>query len=131
MAERSRRVACGLIAAGLQRGGHVALMSENRAEWLYCDLAILAAGGVTVPIYPTLPPRVAGYIAEDSKTRLAIVSSEELAAKLSGHDYPSRIFMVDTDVNRWVDDRPAAALESELASRLESLTPDRVATVVY
>jgi long-chain acyl-CoA synthetase len=131
MAERARRVACGLIAAGLKRGDHVVLMSENRAEWLYCDLAILAAGGVTVPIYPSLPARVAGLIAEDSKTGLAIVSSEELAAKLTGHDCPSRIFRIDTDIRRWVDNRPGAELESELASRLESLTPDRVATVVY
>ena len=131
MAERARRVACGLIAAGLKPGDHVALMSENRVEWLYCDLAILASGGVTVPIYPSLPARVAGYIADDSKIRLAIVSSEELAAKLTGHDYPSRIFRIDTDISRWVDKKPGAELESELASRLESLTPDRVATVVY
>src|SRR5450756_748835 len=130
-AERAVRVACGLIAAGLKPGDHVALMSENRAEWLYCDLAILASGGVTVPIYPSLPSRAAGYIAEDSKARLAIVSSEELAAKLTGHDYPSRIFTIDTDVSGWVDSKPGADLESELASRLESLTPDRVATVVY
>jgi long-chain acyl-CoA synthetase len=131
MAERARRVACGLIAAGLKIGDHVALMSENRAEWLYCDLAILAAGGVTVPIYPSLPSRVAGYIAEDSQTRLAIVSSHVLAAKLSGRDHPSHIFMIDTDIKRWADDRPGAELEGELASRLQRLTPDRVATVVY
>ena len=131
MAERARRVACGLIAAGLKRGDHVALMSENRAEWLYSDLAILAAGGVTVPIYPTLPARVAGYIAEDSQTRLAIVSSQGLAARLSGHDYPSRIFMIDTDIGRWVENEPSPQLQSELASRLESITPDLVATVVY
>jgi long-chain acyl-CoA synthetase len=131
MAERARRVACGLIAAGLKPGDHVVLMSENRAEWLYCDLAILAAGGVTVPIYPSLTSRAAAYIAEDSKTRLAIVANEELAAKLSGHDHPSRIFTIDTDIKQWADNRPLAELEIELASRLESLTPDRVATVVY
>jgi long-chain acyl-CoA synthetase len=130
-AERARRVACGLIAAGLKPGEHVALISENRVEWLYCDLAILAAGGVTVPIYPSITARVAGYIAEDSKTRLAIASSEELAAKLGGRDYPGRIFMIETDVVKWVENEPAAELEEALASRLETLRPDRVATVVY
>jgi long-chain acyl-CoA synthetase len=131
IAEQGRRVACGLIAAGLKRGDHVALMSENRVEWLYCDLAILAAGGVTVPIYPSLPSRVAGYIAEDSESRLAIVSNRELAARLSGHDHPSRIFMIDSDISRWVDNKPDPEIENELASRLEGLTPDQVATVVY
>jgi long-chain acyl-CoA synthetase len=130
-AERARRVACGLIAAGLKPGEHVALLSENRVEWLYCDLAILAAGGVTVPIYPSVTARVAGYIAEDSKTRLAIASSAELAAKLGGRDYPSRIFRIESDVVKWVENEPAAELEEALASRLETLGPDRVATVVY
>jgi long-chain acyl-CoA synthetase len=130
-AERARRVACGLIAAGLKPGEHVALLSENRVEWLYCDLAILAAGGVTVPIYPSLTARVAGYLTEDSKTRLAIASSAELAAKLGGRVHPSRIFMFDTDVVNWVESEPAADVRAALAARLETLRPDRVATVVY
>ncbi|HXI94556.1 MAG TPA: AMP-binding protein, partial [Candidatus Acidoferrum sp.] len=110
-AERATRVACGLIAAGLQPGDHVALLSENRVEWLYCDLAILAAGGVTVPIYPSLTARVAGYIAEDSKTPLAIVSNAQLAEKLSGLDHPKRIFKMETDVVEWVQNAPG--LEAE------------------
>src|SRR5689334_10455435 len=54
-AERAMRIACALIAEGLWEGDHVALMSPNRVEWIYCDFAIMAAGGVTVPIYPSLP----------------------------------------------------------------------------
>ena len=130
-AARVRRVACGLIQAGLKRGEHVALMSENRVEWLYCDLAILAAGGVTVPIYPSLTPRVAGYIADDSSARLAIVSAEPLAAKLSAREHPGRIFRIDADVARWVQTEPTPDLEAELDRRLSSLDPEKVATVVY
>ena len=130
-AERATRVACGLIAAGLQPGDHVALLSENRVEWLYCDLAILAAGGVTVPIYPSLTARVAGYIAEDSKTPLAIVSNAQLAEKLSGLDHPKRIFKMETDVVEWVQNAPGLEAERELASRLEALRPEAMATVVY
>ncbi|HXI96412.1 MAG TPA: long-chain fatty acid--CoA ligase [Candidatus Acidoferrum sp.] len=130
-AERATRVACGLIAAGLEPGDHVALLSENRVEWLYCDLAILAAGGVTVPIYPSLTAHVAGYIAEDSKARLAIVSNAQLAEKLSGLDHPKHIFKMETDVVEWVQNAPGLEAERELASRLEALRPEAMATVVY
>src|ERR1035437_7798112 len=70
-AERALRVASGLVKAGLRPGETAALMSPNRPEWLYCDLGIMAAGGLTVPIYPTLAPRVVNDIAADAKTRLA------------------------------------------------------------
>src|SRR6185312_606506 len=53
-AERTIRVASALIEAGLRPGDHVALMSPNRPEWLYCDFAIQSAGGITVPVYPSL-----------------------------------------------------------------------------
>ncbi|HEY4914599.1 MAG TPA: long-chain fatty acid--CoA ligase [Candidatus Dormibacteraeota bacterium] len=130
-AERAVRVACGLIAAGLKPGDHVALLSENRLEWLYCDLAILAAGGVTVPIYPSLAPRVAGYIAEDVRAELAIASNAEQAAKLGGLSHPNRVFTIDGDIAAWVENAPGPGLASELAVRLAALRPDAVATVVY
>ena len=130
-ATRVRRIGCALIQAGLKRGEHVALMSENRVEWLYCDLAILAAGGVTVPIYPSLTSRVAGYIAGDSKTRFAIVSSDAGAAKLEAREHPSRIFRIDTDVARWAETQPAPVFENMLDERLASIDPGKVATVIY
>jgi long-chain acyl-CoA synthetase len=125
------RVACALIAAGLKAGDHVALLSENRVEWLYCDLAILAAGGVTVPIYPSLTARVAAYIADDSGAELAIASNAGQAAKLRGRAHPGRIFTIDDDVAGWVENAPEHGLANELAGRLDALTPDLVATVVY
>ena len=130
-ATRVRRIACALIQAGLKRGEHVALMSENRVEWLWCDMAILSAGGVTVPIYPSLTARVAGYIAEDSKTRFAIVSNETHEKKLDAREHPSRIFRIDTDVARWVEAMPAEEFEAILDERLSSIDPEKVATVVY
>ncbi len=130
-AERATRVACALVAAGLRPGEHVALMSPNRVEWLYCDFAILAAGGVTVPIYPSLLPKVAGYIAGDSKTRFAIAADAEMAAKLEGHEYPKRVFTMDGDVARWVAAEPSPEHRTMVAERLAALDPAHVATVVY
>ena len=50
-------------------------MSESRPEWVMCDMAILALGAVTVPIYPTLSAAQARYILDDCGARLAIVST--------------------------------------------------------
>ncbi len=80
--ERVRDTSLGLIAMGLQRGDRVVLMSETRPEWIATDLAILTAGAVTVPIYPTLSAAQAQYIVQDSGARFAFVSTREQAAKL-------------------------------------------------
>jgi long-chain acyl-CoA synthetase len=75
MFERIRDLSLGLRAAGVARGDRVAIVSESRPEWILSDLAILSAGAVTVPIYPTLSAAQARYILQDSGARLAIVST--------------------------------------------------------
>ena len=80
--ERIRDISLGLTAMGLQRGDRVVIMSETRPEWLATDMAILTAGGVTVPIYPTLSAVQAQYIVQDSGARYAFVSTRDQAAKL-------------------------------------------------
>jgi long-chain acyl-CoA synthetase len=130
-AERVWRVACALVDAGLRPGEHVALMSPNRPEWLWCDLAIMAAGGVTVPIYPSMTPKVAAFVAGDSNTRLAIVSDAAMARSLEGQDYPKRILTLDDDFPAWVADEPNAQTAAELGRRMAGLDADRLATVIY
>ena len=53
VAEQVTRLAAGLIASGVQAGERVVLFSGTRFEWMLCDFAIWAAGGVTVPVYET------------------------------------------------------------------------------
>ena len=130
-AQRAIRVACALLDAGLQPGERVLLMSPNRPEWLYCDFGIMAAGGVTVPIYPSLLPKVAGYIAGDSKTRFAIVSDDAMAARLAGQPYPKHVFTIEEDVARWTATEPSRELQDEVRARLDALAPADVATVIY
>ena len=67
---------------GLQRGDRVALVSENRPEWLIADLAIMAAGCVTVPTYTTNTARDHIHILGNSGARAVIVSNQKLAKNL-------------------------------------------------
>jgi long-chain acyl-CoA synthetase len=55
------------------------LVSENRPEWLISDLAIMAAGCVTVPTYSTNTERDHQHILDDSGARAVIVSTAKLA----------------------------------------------------
>jgi long-chain acyl-CoA synthetase len=84
-AEAAVKVA-GLAAAlkglGLERGDRVMLVSENRPEWLISDLAIMAAGCITVPTYITNTGRDHQHILDDSGARAVIVSTQKLARAL-------------------------------------------------
>ena len=72
---RVRGMAKGLIASGLAEGDHVVLMSHTRLEWLLLDYAILAAGGVTVPVYEASSAEQLEWILSDSGADLAVVET--------------------------------------------------------
>ncbi len=71
-------LARGLRALGLQRGDRVGLVSENRPEWVIADLAIISAGGVTVPAYTTHTVEDHRYLLANSGARAVIVSTSAL-----------------------------------------------------
>jgi len=75
-------LADGLRRLGLQPGDRVLLVSENRPEWCIADLAIMAAGCVTVPAYVTNTTRDHAHVLENSGARAVIVSTARLAAAL-------------------------------------------------
>jgi long-chain acyl-CoA synthetase len=69
-------LARGLVAAGIQVGDRVALMSHTRYEWTLIDYAVWTAGAVSVPIYETSSPEQAEWILSDSGARAVIVETE-------------------------------------------------------
>ena len=80
--EAARRVAAfasGLKRLGMKPGDRIMLVSENRPEWLIADLAIMAAGCVTVPTYTTNTTRDHQHILNNSEARAVIVSTQKLA----------------------------------------------------
>jgi long-chain acyl-CoA synthetase len=84
-AEAARQVAAlaaSLKRIGLEPGDRVALVSENRPEWLISDLAIMAAGCVTVPTYTTNTTRDHAHVLGNSGARAVIVSNQKLAKNL-------------------------------------------------
>ena len=68
-----RRMATYLKKQGIANGDKVGLISKNCAHWIMSDLAIWMAGGVSVPLYPTLSPDAIQHILEHSETKLLFV----------------------------------------------------------
>jgi long-chain acyl-CoA synthetase len=84
-AETASRVAAlaeALAGLGLSAGDRVALVSENRPEWCIADLAIMAAGCVTVPTYTTNTERDHLHILENACAKAVFVSTPKLARAL-------------------------------------------------
>ncbi|NOY87272.1 MAG: long-chain fatty acid--CoA ligase [Deltaproteobacteria bacterium] len=77
-----REVARGLACLGFESGDRVAILSENRPEWVFADLGILAIGGVDVPLYWTLTPAQLEYILLDCSAGAIFVSSVEYLDKI-------------------------------------------------
>lgn len=64
-----RRIAAGIQALGLQKGDRVAILSKNCAQWILADIAIMMAGCISVPLYPTLTAQSIRNILEHSGAR--------------------------------------------------------------
>ncbi|MEM6828672.1 MAG: long-chain fatty acid--CoA ligase [Pseudomonadota bacterium] len=73
-----------LRAIGLHEGDRVALVSENRPEWCIADIAIMAAGCISVPTYITNTERDHAHILDNSGARAVIVSTEKLLGPVVG-----------------------------------------------
>jgi len=140
-------LAFGLIALGLKPGEKVALLSENRPEWAFSDLAVLSSGCVDVPIYPTDVPVQMAHIISDSDSVMAIVSTAgQLEKVLSIRDkVPSlkKIIVMDpqgsapgADIMSFEDVMKTGAAKApevrvEFESRLRSAGKDDLASIIY
>jgi long-chain acyl-CoA synthetase len=142
-ADQVTAVARGLIASGVTPGDRVALLSRTRYEWTLVDYAILAVGGVTVPIYETSSVEQVNWILSDSEAVAIVVESSKHRAAVDSvaGDLP--------DLNRiWQIEPPAAAPDSpgavaeltalgsdipadEVHARRRAVGADDLATLIY
>ncbi len=138
-------VAAGLIALGIEAGDSVAILSENRHEWLIADLAILAIGAVDVPLHALLSSSQIEYQLSHSRAKAIFVSNQAQADKLlaSRENVTWLRFAVAFDpiepdwlpcrswhdLKQLAEDNPVAFDEVRL--REANVRPDDLATIIY
>src|SRR4051794_10217830 len=75
--ETARAVGLALAALGLGRGDGIAILSENRPEWLFADLGAQCMGMLSTGIYPTSSPEQVRYILDNADVRVLFVENQE------------------------------------------------------
>jgi long-chain acyl-CoA synthetase len=140
--------AAGLIDLGVQKGDRIAILSENRYEWLIADHAMLSAGAVTVPLHAPLSPKQVEYQVGHSEAKGIFVSNQQQADKVFAvlDALPKLEFLVSFDkiespLNSirsmtWEGLKhrgtlAGEAVQAEIAKREASLTEDDLATIIY
>jgi long-chain acyl-CoA synthetase len=77
-----RRACMGFMALGLAPGDKVAILSENRREWLFAELGAMAAGAVGVGVYPTSPSNEVQYVLAHSGATIVVAEDQEQLDKI-------------------------------------------------
>lgn len=72
----TENLAMGLVSLGVKRGDKVAIIAENRPEWVYADMGILGIGAIDVPLYPISTSETIEYILKNSESVGVIVSNK-------------------------------------------------------
>lgn len=128
-------IAKGLIAAGIEPGQRIGLMSRTRYEWTLLDFAIWTAGGVVVPVYETSSAAQVAWIMADSQAVALFVETAEHARTVSSvrDDLPalSHVWQIE---GGGLDELSAAGSEvtaQALSTAALAAATDDLATIIY
>lgn len=118
---------------GIAKGESVAIFSSTRMEWTVLDLAILASGAVSVPVYTNLSPDQICYILNHSRTKVIFVENKELRSVIekirSDLMTVEKIFIIDSPEFSQLLCSPTSL--NEFHELTTELSPDDIATCVY
>jgi long-chain acyl-CoA synthetase len=143
-------VAGALEQLGLKGGDSIAIVSDNRPEWLFADLGAQALGVLSAGVYVTNPPADVAFVLNHCRARVAFCEDQEQVDKVLGSPEPlphlARIVVLDTEGTREYSDPrlvsweafvapalPAARAHaaSEVHARFAALDASRPAVIVY
>jgi long-chain acyl-CoA synthetase len=146
--QKVREVAAGLLALGLQPGDRVAILGDNRPEWLICHLATMTVGCVTCGVYATSAPEQVAYVVSHSESKVLFVENEEQVDKvlrilddvdleqvvvwdpkgLWGFSHPAIIFFDElvAEGRGYLQDHPES-----VSTRMKAIDPQDTAMMIY
>jgi long-chain acyl-CoA synthetase len=142
-------VAHGFLSLGIEPGDRVAILSENRPEWVYSDLGTVAARAIATGLYPTNPPAEVLHVLSDAGARVLIAEDQEqvdkaLAVKDELPELERIVYIEPRGVRSYTDpllmpwDELLAAGRKHRAARPEALdrlmdevVPEDIVTLIY
>jgi long-chain acyl-CoA synthetase len=137
---KAEKLALGLIAMGIKPGDKIAIIStNNRTEWNICDQGILSAGGIDVPVYPTISSEDYKFIFNDAEVKYCFLSDADLFQKVKAiqSEVPSLqeiySFVPVDGCAHWdeVFDKADEGNREELTKRMAAVKPEDFATLIY
>ncbi len=146
VADIVNRFSAGLLKLGVsandmtpEGSDKIAIISNNRPEWLFADLAVQQLGAILVPVYPTTNPIELEFILNDAAVKYIFVSSEELLLKISAllSKVPSlkNVYTFDRveGASHWSDVTVLADADSlKQVERIKTTIPvSHLATIIY
>jgi long-chain acyl-CoA synthetase len=128
-------VAKGLVAAGVEVGDRVALISKTRYEWTLLDYAIWFAGAVTVPIYETSSAEQVRWILADSGARAVVAETPDHLARIAESraelDQLNHVWSLTDNAVDTLTRLGGDISDVELEKRRTTATPLDLATLIY
>jgi long-chain acyl-CoA synthetase len=95
--DEARRIAQGFHSLGLKEGDHIAILSKNCAQWIIADIAIMMAGCVSIPVYPTLSATAIEPILIHSESKAIIIGKlDDFASQANG--IPANMVRISVDM---------------------------------
>jgi long-chain acyl-CoA synthetase len=146
--EVAQDVAHAYLALGVEVGDRVAIHSENRPEWLFCEIACNATRSISVGIYPTNPTAETEYLLRDSGARIHVAEDQEQVDKALGAtglpELTTIVYLEPRGVRDYEDPRLMAWSDflelgrrhraehpSAVQARIDEAAPEDVATFIY
>lgn len=128
-------VAKGLVAAGIEVGDRVALISKTRYEWTLLDYAIWFAGAVTVPVYETSSAEQIAWILRDSAARAVVAEDAGHMARITeirgDLEHLNHVWSINDNAVDVLTRLGEDIADDELEKRRTTATPLDVATLIY
>ncbi|HEX8712840.1 MAG TPA: long-chain fatty acid--CoA ligase [Terracidiphilus sp.] len=141
--QRVRALAQAFLGWGAKKGDRIALIAENRWEWIVTDFAALAIGAADVPIYPTLTGEQIAELIADAGCRIAVVSTRQQFDKLNSvraRTPLERVVIMDAPApegaiafSSLIDDADLLKAERDpvFDALVSSVGPQDIATLIY
>jgi long-chain acyl-CoA synthetase len=136
---KSRQLAKGLIALGVQPGDKVGLISPNRLEWNIVDIAIQQAGAIVVPIYPTISQSDYEFIFDDAHIKVCFISDADVQSRVQPVqeklDFFEYLYSFDSlaSSKHWTEvlNMGTDAQNNELKTRMDAVKPEDLVSLIY